>query len=65
MGKEVCGHCKWLKFLDNIGNGWCEQLEEADVNVRDGACVEFEKKDYEFVKDFRRGGSTSVSLRDA
>jgi hypothetical protein len=28
-----------------LGDGWCEQLEEADVNVNDEACVLIEEKE--------------------
>lgn len=46
MGKkEYCGECKFLKFEDAQGYGWCSLLEEADVNVKDEACVEFEDRE--------------------
>lgn len=39
--KTYCNECKWFKYLDADGFGWCEQWEEADVNSGDEACVEF------------------------
>ena len=39
--KEHCGECKFLKFVDGDGMGYCDLLEEADVCVTDEACVEF------------------------
>lgn len=46
MGKkDYCGECKYLKFEDAQGYGWCSLLEEADVNVKDEACVEFENRE--------------------
>lgn len=44
MGKKrYCGECKFLKYEDSYGDGWCSLLEEADVNTADEACVEFEE----------------------
>lgn len=43
MKKHYCSECKFFKFEDSEGLGWCEQLEEADVNCEDEACVEFEE----------------------
>ena len=43
MKKHYCSECKFFKFEDSEGLGWCEQLEEADVNCKDEACVEFEE----------------------
>ena len=43
--KDYCGECKYLKFEDAQGYGWCSLLEEADVNVKDEACVEFEDRE--------------------
>lgn len=34
-----------MKFEDAEGYGWCSLLEEADVNVKDEACVEFEEEE--------------------
>lgn len=45
MKKRKCGECVFLKFVDAEGDGWCEQLEEADVNVGDEACVLMEEKE--------------------
>jgi len=45
MKKKKCGECKWLKFVDAEGDGWCEQWEESDVNVSDEACCEFEERE--------------------
>ena len=52
MGKVRCGECKFLKYEDAEGYGWCSLLEEADVSCKDEACVEFEEteskdEDYE------------------
>ena len=45
MGKkQYCGECKYLKYEDAEGYGWCELMEEADVNVQDEACVHMEEK---------------------
>ena len=46
MGKErYCSECAFFKFEDAEGYGWCELLEEADVNVNDEACVLIEEKE--------------------
>ena len=46
MGKKrYCGECKYLKYEDSYGDGWCSLLEEADVNTADEACVEFEESE--------------------
>lgn len=34
-----------MKYTDADGFGWCELLEEADVNNDDEACVEFEENE--------------------
>lgn len=52
MGKVRCGECKYLKYEDAEGYGWCSLLEEDDVPCKDEACVEFEEtetkdEDYE------------------
>lgn len=45
MKKRHCGECKYLKFEDSEGLGWCSLLEEADVSCDDEACVEFEESE--------------------
>ena len=45
MKKKHCGDCIFLKYVDVCGDGYCEQLEEADVNVNDEACVLIEEKE--------------------
>lgn len=45
MKKNYCGECKYLKFEDADGFGWCSLFEEADVNTADEACVEFEESE--------------------
>lgn len=45
MKKKYCGDCIFLKYVDVCGDGYCEQLEEADVNVSDEACVLIEEKE--------------------
>lgn len=45
MKKRYCGECKYLKFEDADGFGWCSLFEEADVNTADEACVEFEESE--------------------
>ena len=45
MKKRYCGECVHLKFEDSEGYGWCDLLEEADVNCGDEACVEFEESE--------------------
>lgn len=52
MKKKHCGDCIFLKYVDACGDGYCEQMEEADVNVNDEACVliegsETKDEDYE------------------
>lgn len=32
-----------MKYEDSYGDGWCDLLEESDVNTADEACVEFEE----------------------
>ena len=63
MGKKrYCNECAFFKYEDAEGYGWCELLEEADVNCKDEACVEFEESeikdiDYEwsgFYEAFKR-----------
>ena len=43
MKKRYCSECKFFKYEDSEGLGWCELLEEADVSCEDEACVEFEE----------------------
>lgn len=43
--KKHCGDCIFLKYVDVCGDGYCDQLEEADVNVNDEACVLIEEKE--------------------
>lgn len=46
MGKKrYCNECAFFKFEDAEGFGWCSLLEEADVNCKDAACVEFEESE--------------------
>ena len=46
MGKKkYCNECAFFKYEDAEGYGWCELLEEADVNCEDEACVEFEESE--------------------
>lgn len=45
MKKKYCGDCIFLKYVDVCGDGYCEQLEEADVNVNDEAYVLIEEKE--------------------
>ena len=45
MKKKCCGDCIFLKYVDVCGDGYCEQLEEADVNVNEEACVLIEEKE--------------------
>ena len=45
MEKKHCGDCIFLKYIDVCGDGYCDQLEEADVNVADEACVLIEEKE--------------------
>lgn len=45
MKKKYCGDCIFLKYVDVCGDGYCEQPEEADVNVNDEACVLIEEKE--------------------
>jgi len=45
MKKKYCGMCIHHKYEDSDGDGWCEQWEEADVNVSDEACCEFEERE--------------------
>ena len=45
MKKRYCGECVHWKFEDWEGYGWCDLLEEADVNCGDEACVEFEESE--------------------
>lgn len=45
MKKNRCGQCEYLKYTDAEGLGWCSLLEEADVDVKDEACVEFEERE--------------------
>lgn len=49
--KKYCGKCVHLKYEDAEGYGWCELWEEADVNRKDEACVEYEDdehKEYDY-----------------
>lgn len=39
--KEHCGECKYLKYVDGDGLGYCELLQECDVCVTDEACVNY------------------------
>lgn len=43
MKKRYCSECKFFKYEDSCGLGYCEQWEEADVSCKDEACVEFEE----------------------
>ena len=46
MGKKrYCNECAFFKYEDAEGYGWCELLEEADVNFKYEACVEFEESE--------------------
>lgn len=45
MKKKHCGDCIFLKYIDHLGDGYCELLQEADVNVNDEACVLIEEKE--------------------
>lgn len=45
MKKRYCSECRFFKFEDSEGFGWCDLLEEADVNVNDEACVLIEEKE--------------------
>ena len=45
MKKKHCGDCIFLKYVDVCGDGYCELLQEADVNVNDEACVFIEEKE--------------------
>lgn len=45
MKKRYCSECKFFKYEDAEGLGWCELIEEADVERMDEACVEFEENE--------------------
>ena len=48
---KYCGKCIHLKYEDAEGYGWCDLWEEADVNRKDEACVEYEDdehKEYDY-----------------
>ena len=45
MKKKYYGDCIFLKYVDVCGDGYCERLEESDVNVNDEACVLIEEKE--------------------
>ena len=45
MKKKYCGECAFLKYVDMCGDGYCELLQEADVNVNDEASVLIEEKE--------------------
>ena len=40
---KYCGKCIHFKYEDSEGYGWCDLLEEADVERTDEACVEYEE----------------------
>ena len=48
MNKIYCADCKYFKYEDAEGFGWCDLLEEADVHRCDDACVEYEEKDIDY-----------------
>ena len=43
MKKRYCSECKFFKYEDSGGLGYCDLWEEADVGRKDEACVEFEE----------------------
>ena len=48
---KCCGKCIHFKYEDSEGYGWCDLLEEADVERTDKACVEYEEDkhiDYDY-----------------
>ena len=49
MKKVKCGECRFFKYEDADGYGWCELMEEADVHCNDEDCVNCEENEKEDV----------------
>ena len=46
MKKRYCSDCRFFKYEDAEGYGYCDLMEAADVNCEDEACVGFEEKEF-------------------
>ena len=43
MKKRCCSECKFFKHEDKAGLGYCDLWEQADVDRKTEACVEFDE----------------------
>lgn len=46
--KNYCSECKFFKYEDSDGLGYCELWQESDVSCKDEACVEFQKDEVDY-----------------
>lgn len=60
MKKVYCSDCRFFKYEDVQGFGYCELWEYDDVSSHDEACVEIKRKEDEYERCGCNEGSGDI-----